>query len=417
MMMPVLLLLVVLLLMACFFDKEELGACKTRPAATGAVTASLLNDVVVQQRRLNHHQHRQQRTTTTSSSSSSMLSPLSRRRRQQRRMAALATASSLSATTSFSSQLLPNHHRQTPDDVAFETWARKNGIFFSNNIKCVTTSRSVGGRGLFVVGALVQSGQVLASIPRELIFHSNDSKYWAADITSQVLKVMKSHNGDDCRREWVESWSGGGCKSFDEARELLGAFGFAADDDLEEQIRKRIVTRIAFWEEGADKYRLDRDNDFDLYSLVCSRACHLGPTWTKGETAIGVVPLFDMLNHYPSQHNVELVSVKTALERMSDARNTVDDSGNSEVDDGSSRGSKSNKPPKGMLDEKDMLLVATKDIDAGAELLTSYVDDEDVEEADDVDDVQTTDKDAESRRRHRKLVEIKARKLVQWGFL
>jgi hypothetical protein len=85
---------------------------------------------------------------------------------------------------------------------------------------------------------------------------------------------------------------------------------------------------------------------------------------------VGVVPYYDMLNHCSSEEavSVHLESVGQAVERMREGE----------------------KIPEGM-NERDMLIVASRDIREGEELLTSYVDGE----GDEVD----------------------ARKLVTWGFI
>jgi hypothetical protein len=351
-----------------------------------------------------------------------------------------------SASTSFSSLPPVPLLQQETADIAFTQWAKSNGIF-SPSIVCVTTTKSVGGRGLFATIPL-EAGQVLASIPHSLIFHSSDSEHWAADITNQVLKLLRTgqdENGtanddtikdDDSRIEWVNSWKGGGCTSFQDALALTGFSGGDGDRSIDpeqassasplidnpalrDEVQQRLDRRRKTWKDGAATYGLDEANDFALYSLVHSRACFLGPSWTQknphkhddgqsstsssqanaSSTVIGVVPLFDMLNHYypyGKQPNVELLSMGTALARMTNGPT---------------------KPKPADLNDKDMLLIATQAIEAGDELLTEYIDEVNQEDQDKEVQESSSSFSWSSESYTLKKVQTQARKLVQWGFL
>lgn len=258
-------------------------------------------------------------------------------------------------------------------DEEFMNWCEVNGIF-APSVQCLTTYHSVGERGLFTTEA-VEKGQVLASIPHELVLHSDHvdeeephRKNWAAHITEHILRL----NDDDCRRQWIATWSGGGCTCWEDALNIARP-ELEQDPELRQRVKERLGKRIETWLTAANDYQL-HEHDFCLYSMVYSRACYLGPTWGSHSTAtVGVVPLFDMLNHDSKRHNVKLVSVSTAF---------------AEMDEGAPR-------PKD-LDAKDMLLVATDNIAAGKELLTEYF--------------KEVDKGIGR-------ADIQARKLVQWGFL
>lgn len=256
----------------------------------------------------------------------------------------------------------------------------------------------------------IKSGQVLASIPHSLVFSSGDEdEHWIADITRQMLDL----EDDDCRKEWVDSWNGGGCTSWDDAVAFAGELLNADDDDggslLVKEVKKKIKKRKEFWKEAAAKFQLNVKEDFPLFSLVSSRACFLGPSWATDEPgkppAVGVVPLFDMLNHCPAHvgQNVELMSAGTAFQRMmNDSKNKNQESSSSQL----------LPVPDGLFNDKDMLLIATKNIEAGTELLTSYVDENAEDAASHGGDEETSGNSGTGRQ-----IEIKATKLVQWGFL
>ena len=294
----------------------------------------------------------------------------------------------ISSSSSSSLSLPP----PTAADVAFCAWTKRVGIV-APLLTCRTTPQSVGGRGLFATtcgtSTILRPGTVLASIPQELILKSSDQEDWAADITQQVRHL----DPNDSRTEWVNAWSGGGCTNWEDALQLAGSSssnsncgGGNMNAQLETEVRRQLDKRQTEWQSAAAKYQLDPLHDFALYALVSSRACFLGPSWTTTSkngsivTDIGIVPLFDMLNHVPHDRtvNVELMSVGTAFSKMN-------------------KDSSPNKPAD--LRERDMLLVATKAIESGQELFTEYLD-----ENYNHDDPITA-------------LETKAKKLVQWGFL
>lgn len=267
----------------------------------------------------------------------------------------------------------------TSQDLAFQAWADRNGIF-APSVECLTTYHSVGERGLFVMKSC-QKGQVLASIPHDLILWSDHTSEggdeqggWAAHITEQILKLDRT---TDKRQDWIHRWSGGGCICMEDAYNIAGKERLEQDPELLKDVQLRLARRVETWLHLANNYQL-HEHDFPLYSLVYSRACFLGPTWgSPSSQAVGIVPLFDMLNHDgQGGENVRLVSVATAF---------------AEMDDGAV------KPD--YLDDKDMLLVATQDLEAGTELLTEYLSEK------------SNDPLAPSR------AEIQGRKLVQYGFL
>ena len=255
----------------------------------------------------------------------------------------------------------------TKEDLRFIHWSEKQGIV-APLLTCLTTSDSVGGRGLFA-SAPIKPGDVLASIPMELVIGSNDPEFWAADIASQVRGVLR--HPMDPRRVWVESWSGGGCSSWDDI-ENLDCFT-SIDKELKDTLKSRLERRCSVWREGARKFGLDVENDFDLYSLISSRACYLGPTWSRTGILIGVVPLFDMLNHSSCGGNVKLEAAETTFARLP-----------------------THAPRPLDLRNQDMLLIAGRTIETGKELLTEYIDETNGEE---------------------KSSDISASKIIQWGFI
>ena len=145
----------------------------------------------------------------------------------------------------------------------------------------------------------------------------------------------------DC--EDVDGW-------VQESATMGPARGPARGDARRAPRRLRAAGRLVFSEEGPAALCGASPTDFRLaYCRVLSRAVTV-----DGKGCIGLVPFYDFLNHgrLGSEANVELLTYGQAVRRAGDASGA----------EGS------------FLDLDDMLLVATADIETGAELLTGYAD-------------------------------------------
>ena len=243
-------------------------------------------------------------------------------------------------------------------DIFIETWSSKAGII-KVGVGVRTDQRSIAGRGIFATRD-IREGEVVASIPNGLVLMGKGDG-WAGEITNTVKKLKGgggrrgegAGSGEDLMVEWIDGWEGGGCKSWDDVCACVGGEGaFNGREELREMVRLRLEDRL----QGFRQISYLDASDLELYALVCSRACHLGPSW--GEGAVGVIPYFDYLNHHddPSRVNVGLESFGQVLSRTPEGPG---------------------RPDPGTMNEKDMLIVAKKDVREGEELLTSYVDEDD----------------------------------------
>lgn len=246
---------------------------------------------------------------------------------------------------SLSSQPLP-----IEADIRFDKWCDLSGIY-RVGVQTITTSKSLGGRGLFATKPL-QRGTVVASIPENLVIVAEDEVEWQVSLTTQIMALS-----DDNSNEWIQSWHGSGSL---EMETLLpkGDDPHSVDNFVDKMIGKGNITKARAMSEVNErlnnyKRRLEQmastEDVSKWYTLVMSRAAYLGKDW---DYRVGAVPFFDMLNHChdASKSNTELMTFGECLDR------SVKDGESSNVE----------------LNRKDMLLVLTKDIDQGEELLTQY---------------------------------------------
>ena len=209
-----------------------------------------------------------------------------------------------------------------------------------------------------------RKGEVVASIPKDLVCRrprrpaaqgragrrsSRRSSCWRRPPARAWAPWLDSLPTDfdgfaylDC--EDVDGW----------VQETAQRWGLPADR-LAETLgeRRGAYARRAAWffsDEGPAALCGASPTDFRLaYCRVLSRAVTV-----DGKGCIGLVPFYDFLNHgrLGSEANVELLTYGQAVRRAGDASGA----------EGS------------FLDLDDMLLVATADIETGAELLTGYAD-------------------------------------------
>lgn len=124
----------------------------------------------------------------------------------------------------------------------------------------------------------------------------------------------------------------------------------------------------------ATSINLEESKFAKLYSIIISRTANLGPVYQteRNNAAVrGVIPLHDMFNHPPPdvEHNVELVTVGDLRDLMQEEEvqrlvGLVLGHGNANAGDYNKKESS--------LDNKDVLLVARRQILPGEELFLSY---------------------------------------------
>ena len=213
----------------------------------------------------------------------------------------------------------------------------------------------------------VRKGEVVASIPKDLVWRAPapadlppEGRAWQTQLATQLLLAAAA--GEEAWAPWLDSlptdfdgFAYLDCEDVDKwVRETAQRWGLPADR-LAETLgeRRGAYARRAAWffsEEGPAALCGASPQSFRLaYCRVLSRAVTV-----DGKGCIGLVPFYDFLNHgrLGSEANVELLTYGQAVRRAGDASGA----------EGS------------FLDLDDMLLVATADIETGAELLTGYAD-------------------------------------------
>lgn len=317
----------------------------------------------------------------------------------------------------------------TDDDVLHQTLHQLGvqGIashFNPRGVAVCTTSKSVAGRGAFwspsATGSeqeTIQQGDVLAYIPKSSIltlsnidsmmpspsdtskeealakmneFASLSAKYsWPVALTLYVHAVAQQN---EAFREWIESFMGPGppiCPSpagdasenehiFNETVQNLVSMAQVSEETAKEasvaryQSFKRDWSAAKEWLEKTDDassrcINVDELQFSKLCSIVISRTANLGPIYqrdslSKNASVRGVIPLHDMINHPPPsiEYNVELFTVGDVREMLSEERlqqlvGMVFEHNNNNI-----------------LDDKDALLIARREILPGDELFLSY---------------------------------------------
>merc|ERR1712238_127521 len=214
---------------------------------------------------------------------------------------------------------------QTKQDVSMEQWYEEQGIICPN-IEIRTTTKSVGGRGLFWKKSKyhVKQGDILAYIPHSLVFEMSNlrksfpeldelhnefndkegskssslssSLSWPSMFTTYACEaLLETKRNDHVWKTWIELWSGGGP---DVVRSSISY--------SEEEIS--LLTKII---NDGDYDSSNEETFANLYSIILSRSASLGPQWQNRR---GVIPLHDVINHPSSSDgrkskNVELFCV------------------------------------------------------------------------------------------------------------
>ena len=261
-----------------------------------------------------------------------------------------------------------NHCLQpTAADQRFDQWCDRRGIV-RIGVQTVTTPKSLGGRGLFAVRPL-KRGTVVASIPAELVIVAEQEE-WQVSLTKKVMEELK-----DEKNEWIQSWRDSGALELeallaseednaillDSFVESMAGIGRITREGAKQDVQSRLENfkrRL----ELLTQTGLSRSDVAKWYALTLSRSSYLGKDWNY---ASGIVPFFDMLNHcHDARHsNTDLMTFGDCIDKMRSTEDKNDD-----------------KSAKDVLERKDMLLVLTKDVDEGHELLTQYATDIEKEE-------------------------------------
>jgi SET domain. len=210
------------------------------------------------------------------------------------------------------------------------------------------------------------------------------------------------------KKEWIQSWLMGdnynGCQHFleikpaheyslDQIRVLANSVGMieSQHDTVREALQKRYETFVKdknsimnlLHDQHHHKENQSNNDDFsslsflleDVYRLVLSRSASLGPLWNHQR---GIIPFHDMINHPPSgkQSNVELFSVAHVCEMI--GRDATCDMirmltvGEENAKNGYGDATNAANSVLNGLDDKDLLLVATREIHPGDELWLCY---------------------------------------------
>mmetsp|Transcript_25581 Transcript_25581/g.55949 ORF Transcript_25581/g.55949 Transcript_25581/m.55949 type:complete len:560 (+) Transcript_25581:244-1923(+) len=277
-----------------------------------------------------------------------------------------------------------------PEDVALESWYRRHGIAAAGRVRVRTTYESVGGRGTFWSSEeKAAAGDILARIPKKCVLAASCSReQWPENmewdrISDPNLKMVASamcaytHGGDTEDdvdwHEWIDSWLGHGgivprplsSYSPEEIKSLAHDAGTSfAEASLAIEVRYNIFKQDAATLgfsliEGSEG--LIPEKFADMYCVVASRCANLGPQW---EYERGIIPLHDMHNHPPPgiEPNVDLHALGDVKLYMPE----VEDSVHQLLQ---TSGIIDTSPP---LDDRDILLVARRDIVPGEEMFLSY---------------------------------------------
>ena len=235
------------------------------------------------------------------------------------------------------------------DDV-FHNWCDTVGIQ-TPQARLRTTSESVAGRGVFAVGD-VEEGDVVISIPEYLLLHeynaeqgfpaltkrnqdirqnyfdnSNKRKwwrrllsktkrtrkqndveefhfvtpddFWQAELTSYAIAALKQEN--HIWAPWIEQWQrndpmqrmfkkGISWKDEDAVNDGVKELQKSLPDVPDYKLRAAVHIRLGRMEELQRLHGMS-DDDLEMYGTLISRAIEIG------DGVIGVIPMFDMINH------------------------------------------------------------------------------------------------------------------------
>lgn len=259
-----------------------------------------------------------------------------------------------------------------------------------------TTNKSVAGRGVFYVSPdvtnTIQRGDVLAWIPKtSLLTLSNPYFLYPSDDNnvSNILQdlVSLSHKSswpvsftlftgmvaskNGIFSKWIESFMGPEppCLPTEDDVQNLMKMANVSKETAEEasNFKYAAFTRdwnmAKEWMEGTDNNNIMTESQFaKLYSILVSRTANLGPYYNNTR---GVIPLHDMINHPPPdvEHSIELFTVGDLKELVPGdmVQQLMNRFVHNDIDESVLH-----------LDDRDVLLVARREIRPGEELFLSY---------------------------------------------
>jgi hypothetical protein len=109
------------------------------------------------------------------------------------------------AASSSSSQQDLDFLEPTPADLELRNWCKNTaGIALSPSIQICTTARSVAGRGLFATRD-VEKGDVLALIPREVVFGAENCRRHLLDTDATSTSISTTKNKRGRTRRWMKN--------------------------------------------------------------------------------------------------------------------------------------------------------------------------------------------------------------------
>ena len=294
--------------------------------------------------------------------------------------------SSASTNTDIDASLFATLQRLGVRGIVSPSNGKKEGVVVQ------TTNKSVAGRGAFYVSpdatSTIQRGDVLALIPKTSLLtlsnpyslypsDDNDVSMIMQDLVSLSHKspwpvsftlfagMVASKNG--IFSEWIESFMGPEppCLPTEDDVQNVMKMANVSIETAKEASNFKYAAFTRDWN-MAKEWMKATDNDImtesqfaKLYSILVSRTANLGPYYNNTR---GVIPLHNMINHPPPdvEHSIELFTVGNLKELV--PGDTMQQLMNRFVHNDNVLN----------LDDRDVLLVAGREIRPGEELFLSY---------------------------------------------
>lgn len=94
---------------------------------------------------------------------------------------------------------------QTPPDLLFQNWCLDAGIVVNKDVQLITSSQSVGGRGIFALAEL-QEGDVVATIPENIIFSQENAARCFSNVAEGIRKSKENLGLCEERKGRKRAW-------------------------------------------------------------------------------------------------------------------------------------------------------------------------------------------------------------------